>query len=78
MYKECIMKEVFLKIPDKEYNFFMKLIKSLGFVKIESVDNKEDSKETTIKNIKKGFQEMKAIKEGKLETTPANSFLDEL
>ncbi len=32
------MKEVILKVPEKEYVFFMKLIKSLGFVKVEKTD----------------------------------------
>jgi hypothetical protein len=29
------MKEVTLKVPEKEYSFLMKLIKNLGFVKVK-------------------------------------------
>lgn len=71
------MKEITLKIPNKEYPFFMKLIKNLGFVKVESVDD-GDSKEDIIKNLKKGFEEMKLYKEGKKKGTPIEEFLDEL
>lgn len=41
------MKEVTLKIPNKEYVFFMKLIDNLGFVKVGKPD-KGDSKEEII------------------------------
>ncbi len=71
------MKEVILKIPDKEYSFFMKLIKSLGFVKIEKSDE-GDSKEDVVKNLKQGFEEMKLFKENKKEGTPLKDFLNEL
>lgn len=71
------MKEITLKIPEKEYKFFMKLIKSLGFVKIEEID-RGDSKKDIINNLEQGFKEMKMVKEGKLKTTPAKDFLNEL
>jgi len=32
------MKEVTLKIPDKNFPFFMELIKKLGFIEMESKD----------------------------------------
>jgi len=71
------MKEIILKIPDNKYDFFVSLLKNLGFVKFElTVDG--DSKEEVIKNIKQGFEEMKLIKEGKLKGTPLKDFLDEL
>lgn len=71
------MKEVILKVPDKEYRFFMKLIKTLGFVKVEKT-GEGDSKEDIIKNLKQGFEEMKLFKEGKKQGTPLKDFLDEL
>lgn len=71
------MKEITLKIPDNKYNFFMSLMKNLGFVKVEVVDD-GDSKEEVIKNIKQGFEEMKLIKDGKSKGTPLKDFLDEL
>ena len=71
------MKEVKLKIPDKEYYFFMKLINNLGFIEVEKVED-EDSKEEITNNLREGFKEMKLIREGKKEGTPLKDFLDEL
>ncbi len=70
------MKEVTLKIPEKKYKFFMELIKSLDFVKLDK--GAEDLKEQQLESVKRGFEEMKLIKEGKLKTTSAKDFLDEL
>ena len=36
------------------------------------------SKEDIVRNIRKGFEEMKKIKKGKLKTTTAKDFLNEL
>lgn len=75
--KKRTMKELLIKIPEKEYSFFMKLIKNLGFVQIEqSIEG--DSKEAIIQNLKHGFEDMKQIKKGKLKTKSANDFLNEL
>ena len=71
------MKEVILKVPDKEYGFFMKLVKSLGFVRVEKADD-GDSKEEIMENLTKGFEEMKLFKEGKIKGTPLKDFLNEL
>lgn len=69
------MQEVKLKIADNKFQFFMELIKSLDFVQVETDG---DSKRSILKNIKKGLEEVKLAKKGKLKTTPANVFLDEL
>ena len=53
----------------------MELIKSLDFVQIE---DEGDSKEEIISNLKEGFMEMKAFKEGKTKGTPIEDFLNEL
>ena len=71
------MKEVKLKIPDKEYYFFMNLVNKLGFVKVEKIEH-EDSKEEIRNNLNAGFKEMKLIREGKKIGTPLKDFLDEL
>lgn len=54
----------------------MELIKSLDFVKLDK--GAEDLKEQQLESVKRGFEEMKLIKEGKLKTTSAKDFLDEL
>ena len=42
------------------------------------VDDKDDSTQAILDNIKRGLDEVKLAKEGKLKTTPAREFLDEL
>ncbi len=71
------MKQVTLNINDNKYLFFMELVKSLDFVQIENVDD-GDSKEEIVANLTQGFKELKLYKEGKLKTTSAKEFLDEL
>lgn len=71
------MKQVTLHIPDNNYPFFIELAKSLHFIKkIEAID--EPTKEDVLQNIKAGLKEVKLLKKGKLKTTPAKDFLNEL
>lgn len=71
------MKQVTLHIPDNNYPFFMELAKSLQFVKkIEAAD--EPTKKQVLQNIKAGLDEVQLFKKGKLKTTPAKDFLNEL
>ncbi len=70
------MKQVVLNIPDNKFNFFMELLKSFRYVKIEKFTGKSD--EEIIEGIKTGLNEIKLIEKGKLKSTPLNEFLDEL
>ncbi len=71
------MKQVTLHIPDSNYPFFIELAKSLQFVKkIEAAE--QTGKKLVLKNIKTGLQEVELFKKGKLKTTPAKDFLNEL
>ena len=67
--------KVTIEIPENKYQFFMELIKSLRFAKVEE---DSDSKEEIIANLKQGFKEMKLYKQGRLKTTPLNDLLNEL
>ncbi len=69
------MKQVTLNIKEGKFQFFMELVRSLDFVQ---VDDDGDSKEAILSNIKKGLEEVKLAKQGKLKTTPAKDFLNEL
>ncbi|MEX0966407.1 MAG: hypothetical protein WD077_04155 [Bacteroidia bacterium] len=69
------MKQITLNIPDNRFQFFMELIKSLGFVQLE---DDGDSDKAIRENIKEGLEEVKLAKEGKLKTISAKQFLDEL
>ncbi len=71
------MKQVTLSVNDTKFPFFMELISSFDFVKIEQ--DQEDSKEAIANNIKQGIRELKDIQEGK--TSPKitlKEFLNEL
>jgi len=67
--------KIILDIQDNRVPFFMELINSLDFVQVE---DDGDSKEAIISNIKRGLEEVKLAKKGKLKTTPAKDFLNEL
>lgn len=69
------MKEVTLKIPEDKYQFFLELVHNLGF---EMTEEKEDTQEEIVNNLKQGFKEMKLYKAGKLQGTPLDDFLNEL
>ena len=64
------MKKITLSVNDTKYPFFMELINSLDFVKVEQ--DQGDSKEAIIKNLTTGIKELKSIQEGK--STKGNSF----
>ena len=71
------MKQVTLHIPDNNLPFFIELAKSLQFVKkIEEV--KDSSNKEVLQNIRTGLVEVSLFKKGKLKTTKAKDFLNEL
>jgi hypothetical protein len=77
------MKQVIVNIPENKFPFFMKLMKSLNFVKVvETTQTLEDKltpgQKKTWKNIKQGFVELKMAEEGKLEFRPIQELIDEL
>ena len=69
------MRQILLNVEEKKIQFFLELVKSLDFVE---VNNGGDSKEAIIQNIKQGLEEVKLAKQGKLKTTPAKEFFNEL
>jgi hypothetical protein len=71
------MRHVTIYTTDKEYNHFLELAKNLHYVKKIETDD-ESTKDEIVSNLKKGFEEMKLIKKGKLKTTSLNDFLNEL
>lgn len=77
------MKQVTINIPENKYPFFMKLMKSLDFVKVveptHAIEDEltADQKETW-GNIKQGFEDLKLNEEGKLKFRPLQDVIDEL
>jgi len=70
------MKQVVINIEEGKYRFFMELVKSLDFVQVQ--ERTGDSKEEITANLTKGLKDLKRYKQGKLKTTPAKDFLNEL
>ena len=71
------MRHVTIYTTDKEYNHFVQLAKNLHYVKRIETDEKP-TKEDILNNLKAGLKEVQLFKKGKLKTSPAKSFLDEL
>jgi uncharacterized protein YlbG (UPF0298 family) len=71
------MRHVTVYTTDKEYSHFIELVKNLHYVKKIETDD-EPTKEEILNNIKAGLEEMQLFKKGKLKTTPAKDFLNEL
>jgi len=77
------MKQVTINIPENKFAFFMKLMKSLNFVKVvEPAKTAEEQltpgQRETWENIKQGFVELKLAEEGKIKFRPVEELLDEL
>ncbi len=71
------MRHVTVYTTDKEYRHFVELVKNLHYVKKIETDD-EPEKVGVLENIKAGLEEVKLFKEGKLKTTSAKDFLNEL
>lgn len=71
------MRHVTIYTTDKEYSHFVELAKNLHYVKKIETDEEPD-KDAILENIKTGLQEMQLFKKGKLKTTSAKDFLNEL
>ena len=70
------LRQVTVYTTDKEYNHFVELAKNLQYVK--RIETDEVSNEMVLDHIKTGLKEVRLFKKGKLKTTPAKDFLNEL
>ena len=71
------MRHVTIYITDKEYSHFIELAKNLHYVKKIETDE-EPTEDTVLDSIKAGLKEVSLFKKGKLKTTSAKDFLNEL
>ena len=71
------MRHVTVYTTDKEYTHFLELAKNLHYVKKIETDG-EPITQDILDNIKAGMEEVQLFKKGKLKTTPAKDFLNEL
>jgi hypothetical protein len=70
------MRHVTVYTTDKEYSHFVELAKNLHYVK--KIETDEEPAKDVLNNIKAGLEEMQLFKKGKLKTTSAKDFLNEL
>ncbi len=70
------MRQVTIYTTDKEYQHFLELARNLHYVKRIEVDEKSINE--NLENIKVGLEEVNQFKKGKLKTTKAKDFLNEL
>jgi len=71
------MKQITLNIPDKNYSFFMELVKSLDFVKKVKIDD-DPTKERILQDLHDSIEEVNLIKTGELKGVPAKDLINEL
>jgi len=71
------MRHVTVYTTDKEYNHFVELAKNLHYVKKIETDE-APIEDNVLDNIKAGLKEISLFKKGKLKTTSAKDFLNEL
>ncbi|MBC7588982.1 MAG: hypothetical protein H7178_11560 [Chitinophagaceae bacterium] len=73
------MRQVTLHIPDKKYQLFIDLAKSLDFVKkIEEEEKEELTKDQILAGLEQGIKEINLVKTGKLKARNARELIDEL
>lgn len=75
--------KVLLDIRDDKAFHLLEVLKGLSYVKTSTISDEkalliEESKEYLVDNIKAGLEEVRLFKQGKLKTTSAKEFLNEL
>jgi hypothetical protein len=72
------MKDILISVPDKEYPFFMKLVKQFDFVTIRDTKDSAPSKKQFLDGIREAVEEVNDIKAGKKKGQSLKDFLNEL
>jgi hypothetical protein len=72
------MKEVTVQIPNKKYQLFIEMMKSISFVKKVKTEEDEPTKEEILDGIRQAAKEVNLIKQGKLKPTSLKEFLNDL
>lgn len=66
------MKQLTLYISDSKFTTFLEFIKTLDYVEVPEVDEK------SLSELQNSLNQIRMMKEGKLEKQSANDFLNEL
>ena len=78
------MKRLVLNIPDSEYRFFMKVIRSFPLIEVDEKSNKllelqaklDPDNHKIWGSIKEGIKEVELIEQGKMKAKSSKEFLD--
>ena len=70
------MKDITLSVPDKDFPFFIKLVKNLDFVQIKEA--KKTKKEKFLSELKEAVDQVNLAKQGKIKLKSADQLLNEL
>lgn len=66
------MRQLTLNISDGKFQTFLEFIKTLDYVEVPEVDKK------SLKEMQSSFNQVKMMKDGKIEKQSAKDFLNEL
>jgi len=69
---------IVLNISPRKYDFFMELLRNFDFVQVEHGEYDGDSREAIVANLKEAANDLKLIREGKLEGRPVEELINEL
>ena len=72
------MKDITLSVPDKDYSFFIKLVKNLDFVQIKDTAKTKSKKQQFLDEFKEAIEEVNLAKRGKIKLKSADQLLSEL
>lgn len=74
------MKEITIEIPDNKLDFFLELVKSLSFTKIQKIDGEPLTlaQQEFFDDLKSAFNQVELHQEGKIKLKNARNFLLEL
>ncbi len=77
------MKQITLTIPDREYSFFMRLLKSFNFVEVKETKTVEEFTPTSeqlewAEGLKSALHEVELHQRGKKKLQTAREFLAEM
>jgi hypothetical protein len=77
------MKQITITIPEREYSFFMRLLKSFNFVNVEKTTTVNQVTPTSeqlewVEGFKSALEEVELHRQGKKKMKDAREFLNEL
>lgn len=69
------MQKIVIDIPDEKVNFFLELLKNLGFHKVQRLSKKNKE---FVDNLQQSLEQVEQHQEKKIELQEAKDFINEL